>query len=560
MTKFLAFIILVLNSLGRPGPPVQAPRADLVLTNARVWTAEPTRPWAEAIAIRGNRIVEVASSDEVQRLIGEGTEVIDAGGKLAIPGINDAHTHFLRGSMGFFQVDLTGVRTLKEAQDKVISFAKTHPSDAWITGGGWDYSIFPDKRLPTRADLDAAVRDRPVYLWAYDGHTGWVNSKALEISGVTAKSKVQGYGELVLDSKTGEPTGTLKESAQSLVRSAIPSPTRESQLAALREGFHVAASLGITSFQNASGNAAELRLYEELCDQGALSARVSLAMSVGAGTRKADFEKYAALMKSFPGPLLRVAAVKIMLDGVIESHTAAMLEPYSDGASTSGAPSLPQERLNQLVAEADQAGLQILIHAIGDRAVRMALDSYEHAIKVNGIHDARFRIEHIETITSPDIARFARLGLLASMQPMHADPGTNEVWEPAVGPERTKRAFAWRSLEQAGARLVFSSDWPATISVEPMRGIHNAVNRRTIDGYPPDGWVPDQRVSVETALQAYTINGAFASFEEKEKGSITPGKLADIVLLSQDLFQIVPMDIYKTKVVTTIFDGKVIYK
>lgn len=552
-------VLLLLSSL-TSSVPASAPPADIVVRNARVWTADALHPWAEAIAIQGNRIVAVGSNEEIDRRSGAGTEVIDAKGKLAVPGFNDAHTHFLSGALGLSEVDLTGVRSLKEAQERVVQFAKAHPDVPWITGAGWEYSIFPGKRLPTREDLDAVVPDRPVFLSAYDGHTGWANSKALQLARVTGKSKVEGYGELVLDPRTGAPTGALKESAQSLLEKVIPPPTREKQLTALREGLRMAASLGVTSFQNAGGSRKELGLYEDLLRQAQLSARVSMAMSIGAETGKADFASYADLKRSFPGPLLRVGAVKIMLDGVIESHTAAMLEPYSDVPSTSGAPSMPQETLNRLVEEADKAGLQVLIHAIGDRSVRMALDSYAHALLSNGPHDARFRVEHIETIAAPDIVRFAELGVLASMEPIHADPGTNEVWEPAVGPERARRAFAWRSLEKAGARLVFSSDWPATISTDPIRGIHNAVNRRTIDGHPPGGWIPEQRVSLETALRAYTLSGAFASFEEKEKGSVEAGKLADLVLLSQDLFKIDPMDIHKTKVVLTIFDGKVIYK
>jgi predicted amidohydrolase YtcJ len=557
--KLLLLIVSVVlvTSAGFQGKPADA---DLILTNARVWTGDAARPWAEALAIQGNKIIKVASSAEVRKSAAQGTQIIDLGGKLVIPGFNDAHTHFLSGSMGFSQVDLVGTRSLAEVQQRVVDFARAHPEEKWITGAGWEYSIFPEKRLPTRADLDAVVRDRPVFLRAYDGHTGWANSKALELARVTRASKFQGYGELVLDPKTGEPTGVLKESAQGLVRGLIPAPSEEKKLNALRQGFRLVASLGITSFQNASGSPEELALYEKLRDRSELTTRVSIAMSVGEQTADREISRDAELKRKFPGPLLRVGAVKIILDGVIEAHTAAMIEPYSDQPATSGSPSLNQTRLNELVALADKAGLQVYIHAIGDRAVRMALDAYEHARMVNGVHDSRFRIEHIETIASSDIPRFARLGVLASMEPIHADPGTNEVWEPAVGPERARRGFAWRSLEKAGAQLIFSSDWPATISVDPMRGLHNAINRRTIDGQPPGGWIPQERVSLESALRAYTCNAAYASFEEKIKGTLAEGMLADVAVLSQDLFRIDPMDIYKTNVVMTIFDGKVVYR
>ena len=556
------FVLLVVSTLllATVGFQSDASNADLVLVNARIWTGDAAHPWAEALAIRLHKILEAGSREEVMKRAFKATQVIDLGGKLVIPGFNDAHTHFLSGSMGLFQVDLVGTRTLAEAQQRVAEFAKAHPDEKWITGAGWEYSIFPGKRLPARADLDAVVRDRPVYLRAYDGHTGWANSKALELARITRDSKFQGYGEVVLDAGTGEPSGVLKESAQELVRRVISAPSEETRLEALRQGFRLAASLGITSLQNASGNPEELALYEKLKEKGGLTARASLAMSIGGQTSDRDISRYSELKGEYPGPLLRAGAVKIVLDGVIEAHTAAMIEPYSDQPATSGSPSLSQTRLNELVSAADKAGLQVYIHAIGDRSVRMALDAYENARSVNGVRDSRFRIEHIETIASSDIPRFARLGVLASMEPIHADPGTNEVWEPAIGPERARRGFAWRSLEKAGARLVFSSDWPATISVDPIRGLHNAVNRRTIDGKPEGGWIPQERISVESALRAYTVSGAYASFEEGIKGTLTPGMLADAVVLSQDLFRINPMDIYKTKVVMTIFDGKIIYR
>ncbi len=556
----LMALLLFLPVLPLAGPVPGPDAPDLVLHNARVWTADVAHPSAEAVAIKGNRIYAAGKAAEILGLADKNTRVVDLGGKFVMPGINDAHTHFLSGSMGLFQVELTGARTLAEVQDRVRAFARKYPDAKWITGRGWEYTIFPEKRLPTRADLDAAVNDRPVFLRAYDGHTGWGNSKAFEVAGVTAQSKVEGYGELVLDPETGKPAGSLKEGAQRLISRAIPEPTRDQQLAALKEGLKLARSLGITSFQDASTDPPELELYESLLASGSLTSRASMAMAVDASTGESEMAKIAAIRDRLAGSFLRVGSVKIMLDGVIESHTAAMLQPYSDDPSTSGSASMTQEKLNRLVGLADRYRLQVLIHAIGDRAVRMALDAYEAAQKANGRRDARHRIEHIETVSAADIPRFGRLGVLASMEPIHADPGTNGVWEPAVGPERATRAFAWHCLEKAGARLVFSSDWPATISVDPIRGLHNAVNRRTIEGEPAGGWIPAQRVSVETALRAYTEGGAYASFEEKEKGMIAKGKLADLVVLSQDPQKVNPMDLFKTRVVMTILDGKVIYE
>jgi hypothetical protein len=534
--------------------------ADLILTGGRIWTGDHDRPWAEAVAISGNKIIAVGSDAEVMKLAGDKTERIDLGGRFAMPGINDAHIHFLGGSLELFQIDLNGAQSLEEIQRRVAAYARENPDEKWIVGSGWQYSVLPDKRLPTRADIDSVVKDRPVVLSSYDGHTVWVNSKALEMAGVTAATKFTGYGEIVTDEKTKEPTGVLKEGAGNLVEKLIPEPTHQRKLDALRRGLKLAASLGITSIQNAGGGSDNISLYEELLRRGELSVRTSLAISVSPRTTQAEIDRIAALARKHRGEMLRVAAVKIMVDGVIETHTAAMLAPYSDDASTSGKPNYTAQQLDNLVAMADRAGLQVYIHAIGDRGVRMALDAFEHARKVNGVRDSRFRIEHIETISEADIPRFNRLGVVASMEPIHADPGTNGVWLPAVGPEREKRAFAWRSLEKAGARLLFSSDWPAAISVDPIRGLHNAVNRRTIEGHPVGGWLPEQRVSVETALRAYTASGAYASFEEKTKGRIAPGLLADVIVMSRDPFKIDPMDLHKCRVEITIFDGRVIYR
>ncbi|MEK6322838.1 MAG: amidohydrolase family protein [Acidobacteriota bacterium] len=537
-----------------------APKATLILTNGRIWTGNEAAPWATAVAITGGKIIAIGSERQIAALAGKNTLKIDLSGRFAMPGINDAHIHFLSGSLRAFQVDLDGARSLEEIQRRVAAFAKDNPEESWITGSGWEYSYLPGMRLPDRADLDAAVRERPVFLSSYDGHTAWVNSKALEIAGVNGQSKFEGYGEVVIDQKTGQPTGVLKESAMRLVRAKIPEPTRERKMEALRRALKMAARLGITSFQNASGSADEAGLYKELFDRGELTARVSFAISVGPRSNQADIDRIGTLAKAYSGPRLRVGAIKIVVDGVIETHTAAMIEPYSDAPETSGRPAYTQDQLNKLVVMADRAGLQVLIHAIGDRGVRMALDAFDHARRVNGQRDSRFRIEHIETVSASDIPRFAKLGVMASMEPIHADPGTNGVWLPAIGPERAARGFAWRSLEKAGARLVFSSDWPAAISVDPMRGLHNAVNRQTTGGEPAGGWLPEQRVSVETALAAYTSAGAFASFEEKLKGKLAPGMLADLIVLDADPFKANPADLHKCRVAITVFDGRLIHQ
>lgn len=557
--RLLGLTLLAIGvSLAQTTPPT------LILRNGRIWTADPAQPFAQAVAITANRITAVGSNINISRLASPRTQVIDLQGRLAIPGFNDAHIHFLGGSRGLRQIDLTGACTLEAMQTRIREYADRHPTAEWITGTGWEYNCFPPDRIARKEDLDAVVKDKPVFISSYDGHSGWANTRALRI-GEVARTTFEGFGEVERDPLNGEPTGYLKENATSLVRRHIPRPTRAQSLADLEAGMRLAASYGITSIQNQSGSPEELGLYEELARTGKLNIRASIAMSVS--RKDAPLTDYAQIERSHNSSnLLRVPGIKIMLDGVIESHTAAMLQPYFDGTDSSGSPAWAAEDYNDLVLRADRLGLQISTHAIGDRAVRMALDAYENATRRNAgrYHlvrkDRRYRIEHIETIHPSDLPRFARAGVLAVMQPIHADPATVDVWSRAVGPDRLKYAFPWRALEKAGARLVFASDWPACISVNPIRGLHNAVNRRTIDGKPPSGWIPEQRVSLDTALRGFTLMGAVASFEESSKGRLAPGYLADIAVLSQDLFKIDPMRIHETTVVMTVFDGRIIYR
>ncbi len=554
---FLAATIISFSSAAQTKP---RPAAELALVNGRIWTGDETAPWAEAIAIKGNRILRLGSSAVIKPLLSQQTKIIDLGGRLVAPGFNDAHTHFLGGSLDLTEVNLNGARSLEQMQARITEYARQHPDEVWITGAGWEYSSFPSQRLPTRADLDAVVKDRPVYLRAYDGHTGWCNSKALELAGVTRATKFEGFGEIVRDSN-GEPTGVLKEGAQSLVRRLVPNPSQARKLDALRQGMQLAASLGITSIQNASGSADDLALYQELLNRGELTLRASVAFSMGRSLPEEKLQQMSALKNQYQGNLmLRAAAVKFVLDGVIESHTAAMLDSYSDAPKIKGEPAFTAEIYNDLVKRCARAGFQLYTHAIGDRAVQMALDAYETIQRGLPKPDLRSRIEHIEVVSPTDIPRFARLGVLASMEPIHADPDTIAVWSRAVGTERVNRAFAWNELRQNGARLVFSSDWPATISVDPLRGLHNAVNRKTIEGKPANGWIPKQRITVEQALRAYTSAGAYASFEEKLKGKLKAGMLADIIVFSQDIFKIDPLKIHETQVVLTVFDGKIVYR
>ena len=540
------------------GQQAKQPQATLALVNGRIWTGNPAQPWAQAVAVREEKIIAVGTNAQIAASSNAQTKRVDLGGAFAMPGFHDAHIHFLGGALRLTQLDLNGANSLAEMQARLKKFAAANPQAPWLLGYGWQYAWMPG-RLPTREDIDKVVGDRPVYLVAYDGHTGWANSKALELAGVNRDTVFAGFGEIVRDA-AGQPTGVLKEGAQSLVRRIIPPPTRAQQLDALRRGLALAASLGITSIQNAHGSREDVELYQDLLARGQLTLRVSVAMDANPRTTQADLQEIAALAKQFSGPRLRVGAIKMMMDGVIETHTAAMLAPYSDQPDSSGRAQYTQEQANQIVAWADRAGLQVYIHAIGDRAVRMSLDAFENAMKVNGKKDSRFRVEHIETVAAADIPRFAKLGVLASMMPIHADPATIDVWARAAGPERTQRAFAWRQLQRAGARLAFSSDWPAAISVKPADGLHTAVTRTTSDGQPAGGWIPEQRVTLETTLASYTRGGAYAQFAEKTLGTLEPGKFADLIVLSADPFRIKPSELHALRVRKTVFNGTVVYE
>ncbi|HSF44397.1 MAG TPA: amidohydrolase [Chitinophagaceae bacterium] len=537
--------------------------ADTVLINGKIWTGESDTSFVQAIAMKGNKIMAVGTNDEIKKLISDSTLTTDLQGKLVTPGFNDAHIHFLSGATILSSVDLLSSTSLAEMKKMILDFAQKHPDKQWLTGRGWQYGFF-DGGMPNKKYLDSLVPDRPVFLRAYDGHTGLANSKAMELAGINKNTSFSGFGEIVKDAN-GEPTGVFLEAAQSLMSKVVPKPTREENLDALRNCMKYIASLGITSVQNANGDVDEYALYKTLYDNKELTMRFAMGFSVGAKTTEKEIQDFIKIKNNSPDPnWLKGHAIKFMVDGVIESHTAIMVDPYSDLPVNDRMQAknwnIPVNRYRELVAQLDKEGFQLYTHAIGDLAVREVLNAYENAAKVNGARDRRPRIEHIEQVQADDIPRFAKLGVLPSMQPIHADPGTVDVWSKAVGEERLPRSFAWNSLLKSGATLVYGADWPACISVNPMRGLHSAVNRRTMDGQPPHGWVTEQKITIADALKAYTVNSAYGSFDEKQKGKLLPGFLADLVILSQDLFTIPTMDIYKTEVVTTIVDGKTVFQ
>ncbi len=519
--------------------PAETPPT-LILHNAKIWTGESENSFVEAIAIRDSLIIAIGDSESILGLAGEDTEVMDLGGKLMTAGFNDAHIHFLGGSMGLTQVELSSAETFEAAMESTLKFIADNPEKDWITGRGWQYTFF-ELGLPDHESMKVLDIDRPVFIRAYDGHSAYANPKALELAGIDEKTTFSGFGELVKD-ENGKPTGALKEDAAWLVGDLVPDDNFEDQLDGLRKGMEYAASLGITSVQNASGSENDLRLFQKLYENGELTLRYAAAFSISEKTSPDHIERYTFLKDSVgvANPWIRADAIKFMIDGVIEGHTGAMLEPYSDLPATHplalGQLNFSIDRYQELVKRMDAKGFRLYTHAIGDRGVREVLNAYEKAILQNNSKGRRHRIEHIETISPEDIPRFAKAGILPSMEPIHAEPGTTTVWSKAVGEDRLPYSFAWKSLLDADAQLVFSSDWPACISLNPIRGIHDAVNRRNPSGYPEGGWIPQERISIFEAMKAYTYMGAFSSFEENRKGLLKEGYLADLVVFSNDLF------------------------
>ena len=532
---------------------------DLIVYNGRVLGADGRPADADAVAVRGNVVVRVGKSRELRRLRRNDTVEIDARGGSILPGFNDAHLHFISGGLGLERVNLLEATTLEQVKQAISTFAAANPQNPWVIGRGWVYEPFPGG-LPTRQLLDELVPDRPAYMVAYDGHTAWVNTRALEIAGVTTKTADPPDGIVVKDPATGEPTGVLKEAAKGLVSKFMPEVTRQQQLRALRRAIAAAHAVGLTSIQNAHGDADEFALYEELQKAGELTIRVYTAFSVDDPITDAEADTLDALRAKYGNnPFFRTGAIKIMGDGVIESHTAAMLEPYTN-APTRGEPNLTDEQLRSIVTMMDKRGWQIMTHAIGDRAIRQALDAYEHAANVNGPRERRHRIEHIETVDPADIPRFKALGVIASMQPFHADPNPNllNIWSVNIGEARAARGWIFGTFARGGAPVAFGSDCPV-VTVDPRFGINMALNRTTPEGTPPGGWHPQEKLALADVIAGYTSGAAYAQFDENTKGRLAPGQLADIVVMSKDLFALAPARIMDAVVTHTIVDGKVVY-
>jgi len=536
--------------------------ADIIVIDGRVYTENPQLPWAQAVAIYRGKIVAVGDDPVIERMRGMGTKVINAGGKLVLPGFVDCHIHFIEGSLSLGRVNLEGARDAADIQKRLREYAAEHPGDDWILGRGWNYAMFGPEALPHKKYLDEIFPNRPVFLEGYDGHTYWANSKALAMAGITGETQNPPNGTIVRDPKTGEATGALKESARNLVSKIIPKPSRAEQLLALRAGMKWANEHGITRVHSAGGDFELLDLFDEMRQRGDLTLRMYIAYFLNPPElRPQDLDAIEHAHKRFHDDWIDAGAVKFMVDGVVESHTAAMLEPYSDDPSVKGKLFWEPAKYTAAVAELDKRGLQLFTHAIGDYGVRTALDAYENAETRNHQRDRRSRIEHIETIASSDIPRFRKLGVIASMQPLHSypDADTLDVWARNAGPDRASRAWAWKSIADAGGHLAFGSDWPV-VTLNPWEGVQTAVTRQTSEGQPEAGFVPEQRLTVAQVIDGYTLGAAFAGRREKSEGSLEIGKLADLIILSQNIFDVEPRKITATKVVTTIVGGRVVYQ
>jgi len=555
--RFFAFFVLcvVLAGCSRKVPPAAPPasHATLALVNARIWTGDPAQPWAEALVVDGDKLALVGSNDAARKLIGTG-KTVDAGGRLVVPGFIDTHVHFIDGGFRLASVQLRDAKTREEFVSRIKAFAATVPEGTWITGGDWDHSLWGGE-LPARDWIDAVTPNHPVWINRLDGHMALANGAALKAAGVTRAAKEVAGGEIVRD-RNGEPTGMLKDNAMNLVDAVVPAASPQLQDRALAAAMKYVNEQGVTSVHN-MGSWDDLETFARAAKANALTTRIYAVVPLSAWEKLRDVVSNRAYGgKDGRGDeWLRVGGLKGFMDGSLGSHTAAFYEPFNDTPRDKGLLVHAPEDMYAWISGADKAGLNVMVHACGDRANGMLLDIYERVEKENGARDRRFRIEHAQHLAAADIPRFAQLGVIASMQPYHAiDDGR---WAEKFIGKRIATTYAFRSLLDAKTRVSFGSDWfvaPPT----PLYGIYAAVTRRTLDDKNPDGWVPEQKITVEEALRAYTATAAYASFEESRKGTLQAGKLADLVLLDRDLFTIAPPDIRNAKVLMTMVGGKVV--
>ncbi len=528
---------------------------DLIVFNATIRTMDPEQPNAEAVAIYGNRIAALGKDSDIRKLAGPRTRLVDAQKRLVLPGFNDSHVHFLDGGFSLSNVDLRDAKTPEEFARRIGDFAKTQPKGRWIVEGGWDHEKWPGTPLPTKEMIDAVTPDHPVFVNRTDGHMAAANSLAIKLAGISSEMKDPPGGSIVRNAK-GEPAGVFKDAAMDPFWKVIPAKSFEQKLEAARAGSKYAASLGVTSVQDMSAGE-DLAVYQYLLERGELQTRIYAMRSI----LSSDVLRNAGVRAAFGSDMLRIGGLKGFADGSLGSTTALFFEPYSDEPGTRGLlgdQMQPEGIMLKRTLAADSASMQVMIHAIGDEANKQVLDIFNQTSELNGPRDRRFRIEHAQHLRTNEIVRFGTQKVIPSMQPYHAiDDGR---WcDKRIGTERSKGTYPFRSLLDSGAKLAFGTDWTVA-PLNPMISVYAAVTRRTLDGKNPNGWVPEQKITVEEAVRCYTVNSAYAEFAEKVKGTITPGKLADIVMLDKDIFQIDPIEIENAKVVMTILDGKIVHQ
>ena len=531
------------------------PAADLVIRNAHIWTVDHSHPEAESVAILGDRIVAVGSNQEVDAWRGPNTRVQDAAGKRLVPGFNDAHVHFTSGGQQLDNIQLNDVTSTQEFARRVAERAHKTAKDEWILGGDWDETKWTPAQLPTKELIDAITPGTPTALGRYDGHMILANSLALKLAGITAQTPDPDGGVIVHDAR-GNPTGALKDAAADLVFKVIPEPTHDQRRHSIERALEHAASLGVTSVQDMNPEYADIAIYAELLEQGKLTTRIYAAPLIS----QVDDQVKIGIRHSFGGPYLRIGALKSYADGSLGSATAYFFEPFNDQPNNRGLLSdamHPISLMRDRMMRADASGLQLCTHAIGDAGISAILDIYAEVEKAHGARDRRWRIEHAQHMAAKDFDRFAQLHVIASVQPFHAiDDGR---WaEGRIGHDRASRTYAFRTFLDHGVRLALGTDWNVA-PLNPMLTLYAATTRATLDGKNPSGWFPEQKLTIKEAIEAYTMGSAFAEFQESVKGSIAPGKLADMVLLSDDVLAIDPVKIREVKVLKTWVGGKLTY-
>jgi predicted amidohydrolase YtcJ len=545
------------------GKVYEGPPADLVIKNAKIVTIDEDYPRAEAVAVKDEFIMAVSTNEKIEPYIEEGTTtVLDAKGRLVIPGLNDAHIHFMGGGQSMQQLDFRYVHDVQNIQQMVAEKVEHAKPGELIRGGGWEHETFPDKKWPTKEILDAVAPNNPVVLNRADGHSTWVNSYVLRMSGITKDTENPPNGTVVKDPVTGEPTGILKEGATRLLklRSTVtltPEETEQRMDEALELALAEARRTGVTSIQQLNG---EYRRFQRFRDQGKLTCRVTFNMAIPQDRVEERLKKLDELRKEYPpeNNWIRFGYLKVFIDGTLGSGTALMFEPFEDDPTTSGLPMMPYDIFEELIVAADAMGFQTGTHAIGTKGNHWVLNAVEKAMEVNGRRDHRHRSEHAQLLTSDDIPRFAELGVIASMQPTHCITDKRFA-EKRIGLERCKGAYAWQRLLDAGANIAFGTDWPVE-PIDPLEGLYASVTRKDRTGEEGKGWFPDQKLTMEKTIELYTLGAAYAEFMEDRKGKIKVGYIGDMVIFNNDLMTIPPEEIMSSKVDYTVVGGRIVFQ